>query len=220
VRIWVTRTQPKAEVTADLVRRLGHEAVVEPLLAQRPIPGARLDLSGAAALAFTSQNAVNQFAALCRRRDLPVFAVGKSTAAVARRVGFAEVASADGAVEDLAALILAARPAGRVVVPAVREPAGDLLGPLAAAGIEAELQPIYETYEAAWSLPGFLDGVMLASPTAGKVLAARLQPAQAGALRLYALSPACAAPLKDLPFEEVRIAERPNETALLALLQP
>ena len=36
-KIWITRAQPGAEVTAERVRALGHEAIVAPLLAVKPL---------------------------------------------------------------------------------------------------------------------------------------------------------------------------------------
>ena len=61
-RIWITRAQPAADVTAERVRALGHEAMVAPLLAVRPVEPEPIDLEGVAALAFTSANGVRAFA--------------------------------------------------------------------------------------------------------------------------------------------------------------
>src|SRR5579864_1783939 len=91
---WVTRAQPAAEATAERLRALGVEPLVEPLLAVRPITGASVDLTGAAAIAFTSANAVAAFAALSGDRSLPAFVVGDATAAAARAIGFERVTSA------------------------------------------------------------------------------------------------------------------------------
>src|SRR5258708_37900290 len=66
---------------------------------------APLPRDGVQALLFTSANGARAGAAATARRDIPVFAVGDATAATARKLGFAEVASAGGAVDDLAALV-------------------------------------------------------------------------------------------------------------------
>src|SRR5262245_38438369 len=87
-RIWITRAQPGADVTAERVRALGHEAVVAPLLAVRMIPDVSIDLRGVAALAFTSANGVRAFADASGERGLKVFAVGAATASAARAAGF------------------------------------------------------------------------------------------------------------------------------------
>ena len=101
-KIWITRAQPAADATAERVRALGHEALVAPLLAVRPLSGVEVDLSGIAALAFTSANGVRAFADLSGERSLRVFAVGAATAQAARAAGFKLVLSADGDVEALA----------------------------------------------------------------------------------------------------------------------
>ena len=80
---------------------------VAPLLAIRPIPQPAPDLTGVAALAFTSANGVAAFAALTPDRSRPVFTVGDATAQAARAAGFARVESAGGDLDRLAALITA-----------------------------------------------------------------------------------------------------------------
>src|SRR5258707_10340335 len=75
-KIWITRAQPAADITAERVRALGHEALVAPLLAVRPLPDVEVDLSGVAALAFTSANGVRAFADLSGERSLRGFALG------------------------------------------------------------------------------------------------------------------------------------------------
>src|SRR5688572_18218784 len=126
MRIWVTRTQPGAQATAQRLTHLGHEAVVAPVLTYRPLPNASLDLARAAALAFTSRNAVEAFAGLSDRRDLPVYANGETTAAAARRIGFSHIDHADGGVAQLAELIIKTGVSGLIVWPGPTEPAGDL----------------------------------------------------------------------------------------------
>ena len=56
--IWITRAQPGAQATAERVRGMGLEAVVEPLLEVRALGEGEIDLAGAGALAFTSAHGV------------------------------------------------------------------------------------------------------------------------------------------------------------------
>jgi uroporphyrinogen-III synthase len=229
MRIWVTRASPGAEATAARLTELGHQPLVAPLLVARPIAGARLDFRGVGALAFTSANAIAAFAARypLGARNLPVFAVGEATATAARNAGFMEVASADGDVHALARLILEARGSfrGTVLHPSPREPAGDLAGALNAGGVEASSTPIYETVEAA-TLPApaaaalveeALDAVLLHSPKAARALV-RLTSGLASGLHAFALSEACAAPLRAAGFASVAVSAHPAEPDLLALL--
>lgn len=214
MRIWVTRTLPGAERTAERLRDLGHEPVVRPVLVVRRLY-AEIDLAGVAALAFTSANGVEALAALTPDRRLPVFAVGAATAAAARAAGFGNVRSAEGDVEALAALIAADPPGGAVMHAAGRPRAGDLQGALEARGVRARTVELYETVAADAPPPEPLDAVLVHSPHAARVLAAGpLDRARA----VFCLSPAAASPLLAAGFAAVRAAARPDERSLLALL--
>ena len=137
--VWITRAEPGATLTADRVAAMGHEPLVAPLLRIETLPDVAVDLTGVAALAFTSSNGVRAFAELCPRRDLRVFAVGAGTTAAAKAAGFKAVLSADGDVAALAGRIAARRSelVGTVLHAAAAEPAADLLGALTPAGLEA-----------------------------------------------------------------------------------
>jgi uroporphyrinogen-III synthase len=227
-RIWVTRASPGAEATAARLEAMGLAPLVDPLLEVRDLSPS-LDLTGVAALAFTSINGVAAFARLHADRGRPVFAVGDRTARAAREAGFETVASADGDVEALAALILgqAGRLDGAVLHPCALEPAGDLVSLLAAAGLSARRVAIYETTDrdpAPATLAGLdaLEAVLLHSPRAARVLSRWLMERPAPGLRALCLSAAAAEPL-GTPARAGRLgrvtsAPRPTETALLDLL--
>ena len=225
-KVWVTRASPGAQATAERLRALGFAPVVAPLLEIRPIPGGPIDLTGVAALAFTSANGVAAFAARCATRDLPAFAVGAATAEVARAAGFAQVVSAEGDVEALAPVIAAHGPfAGVVLHPGPAEPAGDLVAALEARGVRATRLAVYETVtlaaDPAIDAPGPDAGlVLLHSPKAARALATRLAGRPAGGLTALCLSANVAAPLAGVGLAAVRVAAAPTEAALLDLLSP
>ena len=56
--VWVTRAQPGAAATAERLRAMGYEPLVAPLLEVRTLPGGPIDLTGVAALAFTSASGI------------------------------------------------------------------------------------------------------------------------------------------------------------------
>jgi uroporphyrinogen-III synthase len=219
LRVWVTRTEPQAQDTAERLRDLGHEAAVAPVLMVRGLP-INIDLDGFAALAFTSRNAVAAFARTCPRRDLPVFVTGPGTAADAQAAGFAEVISADGDVSDLAALIVQARPAGKVLHAAAVERAGDLAGELARAGVQVRTLPVYETVETGVAAPQGIDAVLIHSPRAARAVASVMRPDEAATIAAFCISEAAAAPISYSNFRRVAVAPYPNEQALLKLLAP
>lgn len=225
--VWITRARPGALATARRVEALGHAVVIDPLL-QIASLDPPVDLTGIAALAFTSANGVEAFAALSPVRDRPVFAVGDSTARAARAAGFGEAVSADGDVEALAALIVRQSP-GPVLCPGAQAPAADLPALLAQQGLSARALAVYEALdrdpapETLASLAA-LSAVLLHSPRAAGNLARLLQRHPAPHLRALCLSPAVAAPLARLAASgqlgSVTFAPRPRESDLLDLLAP
>ena len=223
--IWVTRAEPGASATAARIRALGLEPIVQPLLAVRPVADADIDLSGAVALAFTSANGVAAFAALSSERRLPVFTVGDATAIAARAAGFADVASARGDATALATA-LKARAAdlrGVIVYPAATRPARDLAALIAGAGLALHEVAVYETIgmsppDAFFAKLPDLDGVLVHSARAARVLADMLAAHPAPRLVAYALSAQAARPLTAAGLRRIHTAAAPNEPALLELL--
>lgn len=193
---------------------LGFEPVVAPLLEVRPFP-AVVALDGVTALAFTSRNGVDAFSGLSSERALPVFTVGDATAAAARAQGFGSVRSADGALADLADLLIAEAPRqGLVLVPGALEPAGDLSA-LLARRVRVRPLPIYEAVETGVAPPGEFDAVLIHSARAARALGA-LGPFSGEVA--VALSTAVAGGLGDGAGLEIRSAAAPDESALLEAL--
>jgi uroporphyrinogen-III synthase len=231
MRLWITRAAPEAEKTVERLAALGHQPILAPLLQVHVLPG-EMDFTGVAALAFTSANGVRAFAAKSPRRDLTVFAVGSATAHAAREAGFATVTSANGDSAALAAFIAekAGILKGAVLHPAAREPAGDLVSDLLRLGASARSAPVYETRPMAPSAdilvrmaqsPPDLDGILVHSARAAGQVAHVLDGDPAAAdIVAYCISRAAAKPLAPLGLKAVIIAEQPNETALLARVDP
>src|SRR5690349_12810995 len=103
-RVAITRAQPGADETASRLRALGAEPILAPLLSIVPC-ASNTNVAGADALIFTSANGVRAFPDVQHARDIAVLTVGDATAEAARTAGFANVRSADGDVEALAALV-------------------------------------------------------------------------------------------------------------------
>lgn len=225
-KIWITRAQPGASATAERVRGMGHEALVAPLLTVHALDDVTIDLAGVAALAFTSANGVRAFAERSGDRALKVFAVGGATAQAARAAGFHSVLSSDGDVESLARGIAARRGElqGAVLHPGAAELAGDLVGALDAAGIEARRLVLYETRPVALAdhaLKPLLraDCVLLHSPRAAQALAAILRRNPAPQMRALGLSKAVLKPLVRVKLAGKLAPPYPLEAALLQLIE-
>lgn len=196
---------------------MGWEPVVQPLLAIRPLSPILPGLEGFDALAFTSRNGVSAFATLTPRRDRRVLTVGEATAQAAREAGFSDVQSADGAVDDLVALIAREmQPGERLLAPVAREPVADLAG-LLTGRVQVETLAVYEAAETGAVAPDGVADILIHSPRAAKALAA-LGAAAVDRLRIVAISAQAAAPLNGLPVADLRIAPHPSETGLLEAL--
>lgn len=189
-------------------------------------------LDGVTALLFTSANGVRAFCANSPRRDLAVFAVGEASAEAAVTAGFAEVSAAGGDVHSLAELVQDEHPPrrGPLLHAAGATLAGDLQLMLQRNGYDVRRVTAYAA-EPAGSLPepvaarfgaGGYDAALFFSPrtAATFVSLSRASGITAGAAACAALclSANVAAALEALSWRDVRIAARPREADLLALL--
>lgn len=232
MRVLVTRPKEDADGFAAALAARGHRASVDPMLLVRPVAGPPLDLAGAQALVMTSANGVRAFASRDADRTLPVYAVGDATARAAREAGFADVVSATGDVDALAALVARRLdPAkGWVLHAAAGQVAGDLGGALTKAGFDYRRAVLYETHPASALRPetvaafqkGSIDAVALFSPRtaatfAGLAAAAGLEPVLAR-VRAVCLSDAVAKAVGGLSWAAVAVAARPDQDSLLDAL--
>lgn len=229
LRALVTRPHAEAAELAAALERRGIEAVIEPLIAIRPLDLPAPSLAGVQAVLCTSANGVRALAAAVAERSVPVFAVGDATAARARAEGFAWVESAHGDVGELARLVRRRLdPAkGRLLHVAGTRVAGDLAGELRGAGFSVERAVMYEA-QAATALDaataaalsdGGIDFALFFSPRTSAIFA-RLVIAAGIAARLgrvvaLSISPAADAGLVRLGFRERIVAAAPTQAALL-----
>jgi uroporphyrinogen-III synthase len=181
-------------------------------------------------IAITSQNAMRHAgAALAPFSHLPVFAVGARTAQSAQARGF----NLAGEAETAAALapLIAASGAKRVLYPCgvVRRP--DLEKALERAAIACAAVPVYDAIViagAADTLGTLLAeapdaGILLHAPSAATALALTLahlaESNRLGSVTFFCLSDAVCDALPVALRGQARVALRPDEDSLLALLQ-
>lgn len=230
-RALVTRPRGEAEALAAALAARGLGALVEPMI-EISFPAAAIDLTGVQAVLCTSANGVRALARASAERAVPLFAVGDATAARARAAGFADVASAGGDAADLARL--AARRLspqdGRLVHLCGSAVAGDLAGALRARGFAVERIELYEARPAAALSPaavaalegGEIGWALFFSPRTATIFTRLAEAAGVGqrCANVAALSISAAAdrPLAELQWRERRIAARPEQAALLDLL--
>lgn len=227
--VLITRPLAEAEQVANQVARLGFRPVVAPLSEIRPLGTALPD--SAAAVLLTSGNAaasVPTWAHVC-----PVFAVGDATAARARAAGCEDVRSAQGDARDLARLVHATLPpdANPLLLLCGRGQGSALAAMLQDAGRTVIRRPVYDVI-AVSALPlvavqalsaGHLRSALFFSASSARGFVRLL--AQSGlrdttrAIEACAIGPAAGVALTALPWREIRIARRPNQDEMLALLR-
>jgi uroporphyrinogen-III synthase len=162
VKILLTRPQGRNEELARALEELGHEVVVEPLIAIEPLGDGPVDLDGYDWLVVTSVAGARELRRRGRGRAKRVAAIGEATAAA---LGGADLIPVESTQEGLLASL--PRPAGRVLF-AGAEAARRLL----ADELKAEFVPLYRTHELHPEGIPDADVVVLASPSAARAFAA------------------------------------------------
>lgn len=232
MRILLTRPRLDAADTARALEARGHQVLIEPVLDIVLEATGPLDLEGVQALLATSRNGVRALEMATGRRDLPLLAVGRSTAALARESGFRDVRDADGDVDDLTRLVAAGLdPAGGPLLHAAgAETAGDLKGALADRGFEVRREVLYRAVAndrisavaAAALTARRIDAVLFFSPRSTAAFARVLENMEltsaAESLVAFCISPRAAEIARRLPYRQVVYARRPNQDALLSCL--
>lgn len=232
MKVLVTRAEGDAENLAARLAERGHDSMIENLITIRFQPEASRSiapfLEGVQAVLFTSANGVRAFAGATTRRDFRAFAVGDATAAAARAAGFADVTSAQGAVDDLAKLVMSRLKAkdGALFHAAASVTAGDLQGLLEAAGFGVRRAALYEAIESQRLSDATrdaiarheIDAALFFSPRNAATFVRLAAGLEEGCKHMVAvaLSSAVAEKLAKLPWRRVAVASAPNEAALLA----
>jgi uroporphyrinogen-III synthase len=230
-QVLITRPEPGASDTAARVAALGLVPVVAPVLATQPVESALPSREGIAAVLLTSSSAIWPLPA--EYHDLPLLTVGDATARRARAAGFRNVLSAGGDANDLAGLAKGQlQPKAKPILLAVGQLQGNALaGDLRAAGFRVLRRVVYSTVPAQ-----ALTGPALASLRAGQVRAALffsaatarhfvqlVQRAHIGAtlqsVEAISIGQPAAMALGRLTWRRIRVAARPNQDEMLALLR-
>lgn len=241
--VLVTRPEPDATTTAMRLREDGYRALSDPVL--NIVFNGNLtghDVENAQALLITSANGARAGAvALSKNSDrstesifrMPVFAVGIASADAARAVGFTSVEHAGGDVDGLAALVGArlSADAGPLIHIAGRNIAGDLAGALKLAGFETKRVVLYEAAASSGLAPettaalsaNEVAAALFYSPRSAHIFSELVAAAGIGSalsnVSGVCLSHRVAETLAPLNFSQLRIANRPDETALMVALK-
>lgn len=223
--VLLTRPLAQSQRTAALIAAQSElTPIIAPLLRVLPLPWSRPD-SDPAALLLTSVNAAEALSGFAR--SLPVFAVGRATAAAADALGFSQIATAEGDGAALLSLVTAQiKPAAGILLHlSGQEVATDLQAELGALGYQVERKIVYRTEELsgfdadihAQIARGAIAAVLAYSPKTARVLAGALSAEEKSRLTLVTLS-AVIGEAAGPGWAAVIAAPHPSEAALLKTL--
>ncbi|MEM7178890.1 MAG: uroporphyrinogen-III synthase [Pseudomonadota bacterium] len=227
--VLLTRPLADSRRFAEALEAEGMDSLIWPLMRIEPIaPVSKLPI-GIGGLLITSSHAIRAFAALDKRRDLPVLCVGSRTASVARDLGFGIVLSANGNVEAMARL---APGTGirHFFYPRGRETARDLGEMLRAGGQQVTDMVLYQAVPAgdppapvaAALQTGALSAITLWSTRNAEVLVdwcAAKGSVRMLAVPIVAISDAVADPCREAGFQKVSAAHSPDAAGILTRLR-
>jgi uroporphyrinogen-III synthase len=228
--VLVTRPQPGAADTAARLEGRGLRPILAPMLAVRTLAAALPAPDAIQAILVTSANALQGLSSALR--DLPLLAVGAATAKLAVGLGFTNVQSADGDAVALAALTRrCCNTSGLPLLLAHGAGHGDPLAEaLTAAGFALLRAAVYATEPVTSLAPAArnawqsqdLEAALFFSAGTARVFADLAGGAElagyASGVEAIAISARTAAALAPLPWRRVRVADRPDQEAMLALL--
>jgi uroporphyrinogen-III synthase len=233
MRLLITRPEPDASTTAEKLRALGHETLVQPLLVMTFAPPP-IDLPTPAAILITSQNAVRALRRWPQAKDwlqVPVFVAGPATARAIAALGFTDIRGGTGDSASLADIVLDAMLPGDglLIYPAARDRAGMLADKLSGRGYDVRLVEAYRADPVsqfdgavrAALAAGHIDGVFLYSRRTATAFRDLVTAAgmtdQLTNVIFFVISDQVAEALAGIPGR-IQVAEHPDEDSLLALI--
>jgi len=232
VRLLVTRPEPDGARTAASLRARSHTVVLAPLL-RIELLDFELPDEPWSAVVMTSANAARAVAEHPRRAALiarDAYTVGRHTAEAARAAGFRTVHSAEGDKDDLAVMLRARR--GEASGPLLYLAGEDRAGEIAAGGAPVVTVVTYRAVQVKHFAPEVaaalarraLDGVFHFSTRSAQAYldcAARAGILDAALAPLHVcVSRQVAQPLAAAGAAAIRIAPRPDESAMIELIGP
>lgn len=227
MHVLVTRPLEDGEEIAARLAEMGHTALLAPLLSPQFEAGPEPDFTGVQALLASSANGIRALVRRTARRDIPVFAVGPQTTQEAAAAGFTDIKNADGDAQALAEATARWTVPGKGALLHVcgAQAPGTLAEMLSLRGFNVRRAVLYRV-DAARELPpearealaaGRVDAALFFSPRSARIFCELAQNLSTQSVTALCISPVTAQALT-CAFKAVRIADKPNQQALLALL--
>ena len=182
MNLLLTRPREQAEALAIKLRARNIDVWIEPMLSIVPHTNVKLETDDYQALLVTSSNGADSLAEATTRRDLKLYAVGDVNAATLSHHDFADVWSADGNADDLAAMVEKdVDPSeGSLLHVGGVNLAGDLISRLRSKGYKTDHIALYHTVAASALTREVrsamanreIDGVLFFSPETARIFVA------------------------------------------------
>jgi uroporphyrinogen-III synthase len=229
-RVLITRPIHDAYETAAILKNYDIHSLIAPLLSINQNFKAEIDLSGVQAILVTSLNGARALASALSGREVPVFAVGDSSAKIAEKNGFSKVYSANGSIKDLTELIRQKLQPdrGSIVYASGSNVAGNLAGDLIGDGYKIIRSKLYEVKEAT-ILPqvvysalstGSISNILFYSPLSASLFSKLVVESKlennCQVISAFCLSASVANALS-ISFANVLVASLPNQDSLISL---
>ena len=233
-KILITRAEPSASHSEQVLQDLGHEVAKFPVLeikdTHQELSEKKID-----GIILTSQNAIE---VLKQRnwkpinRQVPIFCVGEKTAAAAKALGFNHIFSANGNAESLCELILenGVCDGSNLLYPCTVKPSHDFGRSLQPAGILVEATAIYEIHPIEVDRSAFLAAlkttengfILVYSARSGEALANLSDgydiKSAISRITVIAISDKAAQSVKHLPWKQIFTADSPNQNAMIDII--
>ena len=230
MKLLLTRPREQAEALAIKLRARDIDVWIEPMLSIIPHTNVKLETDDYQALLVTSSNGADSLAEATTRRDLKLYAVGDVTAATLSHHDFADVWSADGNADDLAAMVEKdVDPSeGSLLHVGGVNLAGDLISRLRSKGYKTDHIALYQTVadsaltrEVRSAMANReIDGVLFFSPETARIFVALVVGALCekalADMTAFCLSEAAAKAANRISWGHLVISDRPAAASLIA----
>lgn len=231
MRVLITRAEPAATQTANSLKASGHEAILLPLFEvinlQNPIPDDDYD-----GIIFTSRNSVealhkHEF----NNKNIPAYCVGEKTEKAAQYIGFKTTHTAKGGGAALANLMQTMKLSGKkLLYPTTPDRSFDMDSALEPSGIHVQTIDIYRVNPITPDRQATEDAITkisnayifayssLSSHHLAHILETINMTSVLKACTLIGISKHAVKPLEHIEWKEVLVANQPDETQMIALL--
>ena len=237
MKILVTRPKRQSLVTAQKLKALGHQPIIEPLLEVKTI-STKLPKGAFDAIVITSANAIEQLDSgwpIQNREQVPVLVTGKATQKAAANVGFTLAQTVNGSALDLINAVptwlknYEHQTPIQILYPCAEAVAHDLESKLTSKSVTCISWPVYKSIakrELSTEVKnqlvlGEIELVLLYSTRTAAAFAAIFEGLDLAGTRIQslALSEEIKKSLPSTLQSNCKFANEPNEETLLALIE-